>query len=103
MIHKGACQAAYSVIMGVITIWEVLLTPLNLPRRIRSQLLSAVRRMSAPGRKTYNDYVSQLSRMKTGLDAYNDATRRTIQSNMKEIRQRWGFPMNELENWNGAR
>lgn len=54
-------------------------------------------------RKTYNDYVSQLSRMKTGLDAYDDATRRTIQSNIKEIRQRWGFPMNEMENWNGSR
>lgn len=54
-------------------------------------------------RRTYGNYVDQLSRMKTGLDSYDDSTRRNIQSKMKEIRQRWGFPMNELENWNGAR
>lgn len=54
-------------------------------------------------RRSYDNYVDQLSRMKTGLDTYNDANRRNIQSKMKELRQRWGFPMNELENWNGSK
>lgn len=54
-------------------------------------------------RKAYNAYVDQLSKIKTGLDPYDDNSRRFIQSKMKVLRNRWGLPMNELENWNGSK
>lgn len=52
-------------------------------------------------RRTYSGYVDQLSRMKSGLDSYSDLNRRNIQSKMRSIRSEWGFPKNELEDWNG--
>lgn len=52
-------------------------------------------------RRTYSGYVDQLSRMKSGLDSYNDLNRRNIQSKMRSIRSEWNIPKNELEDWNG--
>ncbi|MCH5178260.1 MAG: hypothetical protein J1F13_01155 [Prevotellaceae bacterium] len=52
-------------------------------------------------RKTYNDYVSQLIDMKTFPERYNDTQRRNIQSSMRSIRQQWGFPKSEMEDWGG--
>lgn len=54
-------------------------------------------------RRTYDNYVDQLSRMKTGLDQYNDSNRRNIQSKMKQLRAKHNFPKNELEDWNGSK
>ena len=54
-------------------------------------------------RRTYDNYVDQLSRMKTGLDQYNDNNRRNIQSKMKQLRAKHNFPKNELEDWNGSK
>jgi len=53
-------------------------------------------------RRTYDNYVDQLSRMKTGLDQYNDSNRRNIQSKMRLLRTKYNFPKNELEDWNGS-
>lgn len=54
-------------------------------------------------RRTYNNYVDQLSRMKTGLDQYNDTNRRKIQSEMRKLREKYNFPKDELEDWNGSK
>lgn len=50
-------------------------------------------------RNTYNNYVSQLIDMKTYPERYNDSQRRQIQSSMRSIRQEWGFPKSEWEDW----
>lgn len=54
-------------------------------------------------RRTYSNYVDQLSRMKTGLDQYNDTNRRNIQEKMRQLRTKHGFPKNELEDWDGSK
>lgn len=54
-------------------------------------------------RRTYSNYVDQLSRMKTGLDPYNDTNRRNIQEKMRQLRKKHGFPKNELEDWDGSK
>lgn len=54
-------------------------------------------------RRTYSNYMDQLSRMKTGLDQYNDTNRRNIQEKMRQLRTKHGFPKNELEDWDGSK
>lgn len=52
-------------------------------------------------RNTYNDYVSQLIDMSTFRDRYDDNQRKSIQRSMKQIREKYGFPKSEWEDWNG--
>lgn len=52
-------------------------------------------------RNTYNDYVGQLIDMSTFRERYNDNQRKSIQRSMKQIREKWGFPKSEWEDWNG--
>lgn len=58
---------------------------------------------------TYSNYESQLIKMNTYWETqYNDSQRRSIQSNMKAIRQKWenkGFNMfhSQWEDWNGKK
>jgi len=60
---------------------------------------SAKNEMTA--RNTYNDNVSLLIDMSTFRDRYDDSRRKAIQSSMKQIRERYGFPKSEWEDWNG--
>lgn len=54
-------------------------------------------------RDTYNKYVGQLQEMKTFWETrYNSMQRKQIQSNMKKIREEWGFPKSEWEDWDGS-
>lgn len=52
-------------------------------------------------RNTYNDYVTQLIDMSTFRDRYDDNQRKKIQRSMKQIREKYGFPKSEWEDWNG--
>lgn len=66
---------------------------------------SAAGALSSQGEhRAYNAAVSQLSRMKTGLDAYDDAMRRRLQSQMKSLRKSdKSIKKDPLEDWNGTK
>lgn len=52
---------------------------------------------------TYNKYVGQLQEMKTFWETkYNKNQRIQIQTNMRKIREEWGFPKSEWEDWDGT-
>jgi len=54
--------------------------------------------------RAYNDAVSQLSRMKTGLDPYDDAMRRRIQGQMRSMRKSdKSIKKDPLEDWDGTK
>lgn len=54
-------------------------------------------------RYAYNENVTLLIDMNTFRDRYNDSQRRNIQNSMRHIRQQWGFPKSEWEDWNGVK
>lgn len=52
-------------------------------------------------RNTYNRFAGDLIDMSTFRDRYDDNQRKSIQRSMKQIREKYGFPKSEWEDWNG--
>lgn len=79
--------------------------PSNVSSRKNVKGTSAAGALSSQGEHlAYNEAVSQLSRMKTGLDAYDDAMRRRLQSQMKSLRKSdKSIKKDPLEDWNGTK
>ncbi|MBP3641028.1 WG repeat-containing protein [Parabacteroides merdae] len=50
---------------------------------------------------TYRNWETQLIRMSTGTDPYDDSKRKYIQSQMRSLRAKYGFGKSQWEDWGG--